>query len=298
MAAEVSLPVPISLVSGRYLIFSSDAVTYLRREHHICGVFTGTLPQAPQQNVFLGLPLQLMPEETKLLVDKGVARIVDDYRYHNDAMRLLLEQDKRKYLEDLSREGQTVSQFISEKKEQQREKALQKVALKAAQKAAARSSSTQAAGVENDEETLFELPPRPDSAMTNSSSNVSSSMSITPSTTVPLLPAQPPAEYNMHTPKVPTSYAVFAHLHSQGYFLSPGLRFGCQYMAYPGDPLRFHSHFLVYGFERDQKVELMEIVSGGRLGTGVKKGFLLGFAAEPDDCYSEVRTFSIEWAGM
>ncbi|OKL58159.1 hypothetical protein UA08_06514 [Talaromyces atroroseus] len=293
MAAEVSLPVPISFVSGRYLLFSSDAVTYLRREHNICGVLMGTLPQAPQQNVFLGLPLELMPEETKLLVEKGVARIVDDFRYHNDAMRSLLQEDRRKYLEDLNRDGQNVSRIISGRKEQRREKALQKVA----QKAIARSSSPQVAVAENAEEELFESPTRPGSSMASSSSNVSlSSISITPATTYPLLPDQPPAEYNMDLPQVPTSYAVFAHLHSQGYFLSPGLRFGCQYMAYPGDPLRFHSHFLVYGFERDQEIDLMEIVSGGRLGTGVKKGYLLGFAAEPEDSSSEVRTFSIEWA--
>lgn len=101
----------------------------------------------------------------------------------------------------------------------------------------------------------------------------------------------------MPLPEVPSSYPVYAHLHSLGYFLSPGLRFGCQYMAYPGDSLRFHSHFLVSGLEKDQEFNLMEIVSGGRLGTGVKKGFLLGYAEDPADA-SSVRTFSIEWAGM
>ncbi|KAI5289825.1 tRNA-splicing endonuclease subunit [Ascosphaera acerosa] len=65
----VRLPVPISRIAGQYLLFSADAAAYLRREHHICGVLSGTLPQVPQQNVFLGLPLQLMPEEARLLVD-------------------------------------------------------------------------------------------------------------------------------------------------------------------------------------------------------------------------------------
>lgn len=32
---------------------------------------TGTLPQVAQQNVFLGLPLQLLPQEVVLLVEKG-----------------------------------------------------------------------------------------------------------------------------------------------------------------------------------------------------------------------------------
>jgi tRNA-splicing endonuclease subunit Sen34 len=45
-------------------------VATLRSEHRICGVLTGTLPHLSQQNVFLGLPLVLMPEELVLLVEK------------------------------------------------------------------------------------------------------------------------------------------------------------------------------------------------------------------------------------
>lgn len=261
----------------------------------MCGVLMGSLPQVPQQNVFLGLPLLLMPEEARVLVDKGVARIIDDRKYQNDAMRLLLEEDKRKYLRDLNRDAQDVSRALMGKKDEQREKSLRK----AAQKKNAKSATSATTDAGNGDDVLFELPPRPDSAMSGSSATVSgSSITITPATSFPLIPSQPPAEYNMHVPKVPPSYPVFAHLHSQGYFLSPGIRFGCQYVAYPGDPLRFHSHFLVYGHEPDEEIPLMEIVSGGRLGTGVKKGYLLGYATEPENPSSEVRTFSIEWAGM
>lgn len=49
----------------------SDIAT-LRSEHRICGILTGTLPHLSQQNVFLGVPLALMPEETVYLVDKGI----------------------------------------------------------------------------------------------------------------------------------------------------------------------------------------------------------------------------------
>ncbi|KAF2149021.1 tRNA-intron endonuclease catalytic domain-like protein [Myriangium duriaei CBS 260.36] len=110
----------------------------------------------------------------------------------------------------------------------------------------------------------------------------------TPSNTLPL-------------PAVPGSYPLFAYLHSKGYFLSPGLRFGCRYVAYPGDPLRFHSHFLVEGKGWNDKFELMEVVTGGRLGTGVKKGFLLGGVEEgkeKQESDGNVRAFTIEWAGM
>jgi tRNA-splicing endonuclease subunit Sen34 len=298
MAAEVPLPIPISFVSGRYLIFSADAATYLRKEYNICGVLMGTLPQVPQQNIFLGIPVELMPEEARLLVEKKVARIIDGRRYHNDSMQSLLEADKIKYLQSLQREGRNVSQAKSNRKEQQREESLRKAAQKRKAKAAA-AAAAEKEDTESTEDMLFEPPARPASSMSNSSSTAQlSTISITPAITYPLIPYQPAEEYEMPLPEVPASYPVYAHLHSHGYFLSPGLRFGCQYMAYPGDPLRFHSHFLVYGFDRDQELDLMEIVSGGRLGTGVKKGFLLGHAVNPDDAESEVRTFSIEWAGM
>jgi len=67
-------------------------------------------------------------------------------------------------------------------------------------------------------------------------------------------------------------------------------------MAYPGDPLRFHSHFLVAGKEWDEEIDLMDLVAGGRLGTGVKKGYLIGGTSGEGE--ANARAFSIEWAGM
>jgi len=97
-------------------------------------------------------------------------------------------------------------------------------------------------------------------------------------------------------------------------------------MVYPGDPLRFHSHFLAVGFGWDEEIELLSLVGGGRLGTGVKKGFLVGGKVEKGEVEvngekdveavvegveqgkgkgegagegtGEVRCFCIEWGGM
>lgn len=46
-------------------------VRQLREQHRICGLLLGTLPQVAQQNIFLGLPMQLLPEEVVLLVSKS-----------------------------------------------------------------------------------------------------------------------------------------------------------------------------------------------------------------------------------
>jgi hypothetical protein len=48
-------------------------IATLRSKHHICGILTGTLPHLSQQNVFLGVPLVLMPEEVVLLVENGIS---------------------------------------------------------------------------------------------------------------------------------------------------------------------------------------------------------------------------------
>lgn len=47
----------------------------LRSEHRICGLLVGTLPHLSQQNVFLGLPVVLTPEEVVLLIEKGTVSL-------------------------------------------------------------------------------------------------------------------------------------------------------------------------------------------------------------------------------
>lgn len=46
-------------------------IAVIRAEYRVCGTLLGTLPHLLQQNVFLGVPLVLLPEEAVLLVDKG-----------------------------------------------------------------------------------------------------------------------------------------------------------------------------------------------------------------------------------
>ncbi|KAM5476146.1 tRNA-splicing endonuclease subunit [Microsporum audouinii] len=313
---EPELPIPISLISGRYFLFSIDAVTYLRREHHICGVLVGTLPQVPQQNVFLGLPLELMPEEARLLVEKEVAYVIDDTQAHAQGVRNLSEENKRQYLNELNQNGRQVSLFLAGRKAERREAALKKQKAKEVKKSKKKAGSEKTEieeetpshaepEVESDDELLFAPPKKPAVEEVAASSRASPDagehvLEVTPATSHGLLPRTAPT-VPAFLPEAPPSYPLFAHLHSQGYFLSPGLRFGCQYMAYPGDPLRFHSHFLVSSIEWDEEFDLMDLVAGGRLGTGVKKGYLVGGSEESDvdgRPKRTVRTFSLEWAGM
>lgn len=288
MEAELSLPVPISLVTQRYLLFDIAAVSYLRREYNLCGVFIGSIPQSPSQNVFLGLPLELMPEEAQLLISKGLAYIVDDARAHDEMLHQVDVERREKYLAILKQEGQTAAKTRTWQKEQSYRK---KMSRSLGSKSISRESEAQDADDApfDDGDSIFTAKMTPSDV---SKSTASYSIGLTPATSTPLLVTSPNSL--ALGAAIPQTYPLFKHLHDRGYFLSPGLRFGCQYMAYPGDPLRYHSHFLVDGSKWDEEINLIDIVGGGRLGTGVKKGYLLG-GTNPD---GQVKTFSIEWAGM
>jgi tRNA-splicing endonuclease subunit Sen34 len=300
-------PFPIFLVGGRYTLYDINTVSHARRVHNISGVLIGGLPQAPQQNVFLGIPLELMPEEARLLVEKGVAYIIDDTTAHKQAFIAggLSKEEKEKFLRSLKKQGSDATKMQTKSADDRKIAALKKVAAKNAALAAKLETerSEAAAVAEDDEESLFAspAPSTPSTAASEASVTPSSSstMKITPTTSHPPLTSSTPSS-PLPLPSVPVSYPLFKHLHSKGYFMAPGIRFGCRYTAYPGDPLRFHSHFLCDGMDWDQEFDLLTLVGGGRLGTGVKKGFLIGGAEDKVhvDGEEEVRAFCVEWAGM
>lgn len=109
---------------------------------------------------------------------------------------------------------------------------------------------------------------------------------------------------------------VFRGLWDQGYFMGGGIKFGGEFLVYPGklpvsmirelslkyclnfvgDPLRYHSHFVASVVSSPTAaLRPMEIVAHGRLGTATKKAHLLcGW----DDEKKEVSYLSIEWAGF
>jgi tRNA-splicing endonuclease subunit Sen34 len=294
----VSEPIPISLISGRYLLFDIKVVTYLRRTHHICGTLIGSIPQIPQQNIFLGLPVELMPEEAKLLVEKEVAYIVDDFAWHKHKFNTFEGAAKAAYLGSLRSEGHKARKATEAASRNRKEKALAKhVARKS------REESSEGVAIEDptggdDSGPLFNYD-RPASPASSTASASNTPYAITPTTTYSpsSLPQNPSQQQD---PPVPSSYHLFAHLHSKNYFLMPGLRFGCEYNVYPGDPLRFHSHFAAVSYDWDEEIPMIDLIGGGRLGTRVKKAFLIGgkdleSKAEDGD---GVRTFSIEWGGM
>lgn len=302
MAPE-SLPVPhpfpISCLAGRYLLFDIDVISHVRRTHNICGVLIGTIPNLSQQNVFLGVPLELTPEEARVLVEQGHAYLVDDAQQHQKGFMEMTREERLAWMKEIDHQGMELSRATIARADERSEKVLKEKGLLGKKKGEGSSSSTVPS--EHGDESLFNAPP----PVVASPAKKLDPTFITPTTSHPPL-AQPPPNAGLPLPVVPKSFPLFRYLHTRGYYFMPGIRFGCNYSVYPGDPLRFHSHFLATGLDWDEEFDLLDLVGGGRLGTSVKKAYVLG--GEVSDAEAEVRenglevkpvrAFSIEWAAL
>ncbi|KAI2640689.1 SEN34 subunit of tRNA-splicing endonuclease [Hypomontagnella submonticulosa] len=319
--------VRISKVAGRYLLFDIDDIMHLRKNHNICSVFVGTIPQNPQQNIFMGLPIELMPEEAQVLVDKKVGYVVDDAVFHPTRLAALDATARQRYLESVKIEGRKAQQAAVELKQSSRPKVVRKEKAKpiTSEREVSGEGDAPEKSMEGEDETstsLFGLPsPSPSSGAPPKPTKAEepSEFAITP-TTSSLLLSPPLSPEQIASVDVPPSYPLYAHLQDRGYYMMPGLRFGCDYNVYPGDPLRFHSHFQAKSYGWDEEITMLDLVAGGRLGTNVKKGYLVGGAVadasgaqdgkeengKESDSKSvntnpnapRARAFCVEWAAM
>lgn len=288
-------------------------------------------------------------------MQKGAAYVVDDKIAHTSYLSKLTPDERYVYCENLRSKRQTVEHARAEEKKKQREELLKQKMLRGqvkGKKNKGRKGETLMAesdtalgivslapvsGPVESENPLFFAAPSESSSNggRNSIPQIPltiTKLSITPTPSVPdLLPHPKEAMINpsgatslaasealIHN--VPKSFPLYVHLHEQGYYMTPGLRFGANYSVYPGDPMRFHAHFLASAFDWDEPISMLDIVGPGRLATSVKKGFVIAGEAPltqvegsnenegnrngrkekitGEEIGDRVRAFSIEWAGM
>ena len=324
----------------------------------MCCVYVGTTTIAPSQNSFLSMPLQILPEEARLLLAKGVAYLIPDTPAHLAALSAMTPERRRAYVGSLRKTRKVFEQARAEERKRSREESLKKKIAqgKIKVKSKCKVRKEQAAG---HEESPGEgvAAPEPESlqascpsrinddaeaslfGLSSTTADISPSsrsvhiptitlelvkLSVTPTSSYPDLltpprsfsipstdppPPAAPESLIITCPSMipaPKSFPLYAHLHKKGYWMTPGLRFGADYSVYPGDPMRFHAHFLASAFDWDEEIDILQIVGLGRLATAVKKGFVIGGEAtrkdnddgEKEELRDSVRVFSMEWAGM
>lgn len=271
------------------LIFDMHDIQLLRK-YGICGVLSGTLPTAAQQNVFLSVPLRLMLEDVLWLHQNNLAD-VKIIRKEGDEIIAGITPERGAKLAKLVEDRLTKSfDYQTKFKKDQHIAKLKKI------------------GIISDETSVEELQQLDKS--NNNDQLIESSLFIDIADNSSILKDDNIAlkgpsyddirnllfkQYE-RSEKMQT-YFLYKELRDQGYVLSPGGRFGGKFIAYPGDPLRFHSHLTIQEAidYRSEPIDLISMISGARLGTTVKKLWVIGGVEEET---GSTHFFSVEWAGF
>lgn len=307
----MSSRIPIHVSNQTALVWDVDHVATLRSEHRICGVLSGTLPHLSQQNIFLGLPLVLVPEELVLLVEKQLATIVHDPAAHHPATPTQLEswdaqrqrgiaqqirEAERRKGEDRAAIADAASEAAAQKKRAEREARRR---LQLAEAAAGPEAVVEGAAVTDTPSPSSQ--PQANAAVYTVSVPTTSDAFVwyePGAHTYETLDAAREAGVWTYpaTEEERAKCEVFRDLWEKGYYLGGGGKFGGDWLVYPGDPLRYHSHFVAtVQTSPSAPLRPMEVVAHGRLGTATKKAHLLcGW----DAASREVTYISIEWAGF
>ncbi|KAF7658542.1 hypothetical protein LDENG_00011320 [Lucifuga dentata] len=252
------------------------------RSQGLVGALLGSLPRTPRQNSRLGRPLLLLPEEEKLLRECQRAATLPSGQEAGGAVEQYEEQQQISY-------------------EQQRILALQdrKSALLRAFKQSEDTGAASVGGASEEAlrgrlEALEQSFSFQRSALAVQLSTARAGLTYCPEDRAFLQASWPITAQD--SPRCHTRYQVFRDLRGRGFYLTSAGKFGGDFLVYPGDPLRFHAHFIAMCLSLDESVPLLDILAVARLGSNVKKTVLLCSPGEGPD--GGVVYTSLQWSGM
>ncbi|XP_014441867.1 tRNA-splicing endonuclease subunit Sen34 [Tupaia chinensis] len=300
----------VEVANGRSLVWGAEAVQALRERLGVGGRTVGALPRGPRQNSRLGLPLLLMPEEARLLAEIGAVTLVSaprpDPGQHNLALASFKRQQEQGFQEQ--------SALAAEAREARRQELLEKIAEGQAAKKQKLERNSEAGGSppaleseagdgqpsgEREEAGPASLQPGP----ANGVAPLPRSALLVQLATARPRPAKArPLDWRVQSKDWPHAgrpahelrYSVYRDLWERGFFLSAAGKFGGDFLVYPGDPLRFHAHYIAQCWGPEDPIPLQDLVSAGRLGTSVRKTLLL---CSPQADGKVVYT-SLQWASL
>ncbi|XP_069566533.1 tRNA-splicing endonuclease subunit Sen34 isoform X2 [Brachyistius frenatus] len=248
----------------------------------LVGALLGSLPRTPRQNGRLGRPLLLLQEEETLLREQRAAAALPGSNQDVGGAEL-----RQRYEEEQQ------SSF-----EEQRVLALEdrKSALLRAM-TSSDTGSESGAGTADQAlcgrlEALDQSFSFPRSALAVQLSTARAGLSHCPEDRAFLQADWPIRERD--EPHCVARYQVFRDLRGRGFYLTSAGKFGGDFLVYPGDPLRFHAHFIAVCLSLDEDICLLDVLAVARLGSNVKKTVLLCSPGTDED----IRYTSVQWSGM
>ncbi|XP_061684358.1 tRNA-splicing endonuclease subunit Sen34 [Syngnathoides biaculeatus] len=276
-AESCTRPVRVSPCDSAPLVWRMEDVTAVR-SLGLVGALLGSLTRTPRQNGRMGRPLLLLPEEERILdrrcdaagtavaqmdADQQVALFQETQRRSYEEQRVLALHEKKSTMIralGLSRSG---SEGDGEDERRRHLEALERN-FSFPRSAMAVQLSTARAG-------LAHLEGAGPTYGTDGRALCRSAAD----------------------PRSDARCRVFADLRGRGFYLTSAGKFGGDFLVYPGEPLRFHAHFIAVCVCADQRVSLLDLLAVARLGSNVKKTVLLCSPHDHGVTYS-----SLQWSGM
>ncbi len=87
-------------------------------------------------------------------------------------------------------------------------------------------------------------------------------------------------------------YTVYQQLRNQGLIVTPGIKYGCDFVVYKRGPGLEHAPYMLTVKKPDDEITATEIVKAGRLATTVRKRFII---AIPNEKTKEVQYLMFKW---
>ncbi|XP_029922431.1 tRNA-splicing endonuclease subunit Sen34 isoform X2 [Myripristis murdjan] len=281
--------VGLSLCGSAPLVWHAADVRAVRALG-LVGALVGSLPRQPRQNGRLGRPLLLGREEERLLAESHqAAHLTPAQGGGEEAHRQQVEQYEE--AQRRSYEEQSVLAL------QDRKGALLR-AMSGQDRGEAPPDGTSDEALSGRLRALDQSFSFPRSALAVQLSTARAGLACCPETRR-FLRASRPIRSQDDGPRAEARYRVFRDLRGRGFYLTSAGKFGGDFLVYPGDPLRFHAHFIAVCVSLDEAVSLLDVLAVARLGSNVKKTVLLcSPAAGASDDQPDVVYTSLQWSGM
>lgn len=278
---------PVFVTNGEFFVWDAEVVMDLRQNHRIIGNCVGSLPYKPRQVIQGSLPMRLSKIEVAFLVGKSVIILKDASCVEIDNFT----SDRKKEIEKAR-----LTQSIAQKAVLQKQKSLELEAMSStimegiekkhngtngeqchmtfAQFDVFKKSEVQRSASKLNEHLWLDMPISSISQSADDCPNVDCSINL--------------------SSKEKLMYDVFCDLYDQGFYMTNALKFGGDFLVYPGDPVAYHSFYIAICMPHDHKLSGLEYARYGRLANSVRKTLLL--CSKNKDGYIEY--LSVSWTGI
>lgn len=297
--------IDLFMSNGNVLVWNADDWLTLRKEYRILGQMVGCLAKNHHQEKLHGLPFVLLPEEVTLLLEKKIVRLIkyknldkrpttqliEQHNLHQDKLFNELEECLRN--EKIKSIELHMDRIIEGKKRKILGLQTNKKKMK---KSIDQNLIDKANNIIIDKNTLM-------------AEKISQIPKLEKTEMLVQIPTACPWVNNNNDDEIEiikwnypltkddkSMYMVFKDLWEKNCYVTTGERFGGDYLAYPGDPILYHSQFIIKCVDKNEEMSVIDLAGQCRLATHVRKTQVFAYI-DDDDNNNNVCYQSFNWGG-